>query len=101
MNYTISIEKIINLIDKFIKFKYPDFSKENCHVMKDGNSDAPYLVYFKGKKEFAKYHLWEKELQLKRELFEDLNNYFESPLMDYFIDWFNQEFSQDAEYITF
>jgi len=66
-------DKMIKLIDNYIKTFYFDY---------------------------ATYREYEKELQLNREIFYSLEGIF-GDNMDYVVDWFNYNFGEDAEYVTF
>jgi hypothetical protein len=96
MDYTISREKLIRLIDKLIKEKYCDFSMGKCHIENMKNVDDPIIHYYIGKNIFAKYHLWSNTLFLKKDLFYTLEDYFGSDAMSFVLDWFNDEFIQEA-----
>jgi len=50
--------------------------------------------------DYATYREYEKELQLNREIFYSLEGIF-GDNMDYVVDWFNYNFGEDAEYVTF
>lgn len=104
MKYVISESKLINLVDKFISHAFPTFNKEDAEVMKWDNGDEYYIEYFdkkKGGRPFAKYYPFMSQLQLREDVFRALENYLGSGHMDFIIDWFNQEFGQEAENVTF
>ena len=48
----------------------------------------------------GKYHYGTKELQLSTALFNELEGVFNDE-MEYVIDWFNNEFNLNAEYVTY
>jgi hypothetical protein len=96
-------DKMIKLIDNYMKTFYPYFNNEdvgsNVYDTRSGN----YVVYFfdpRNDFDYATYHEYEKELQLNREIFDSLEGLF-GDNMDYVVDWFNYKFSEDAEYVTF
>jgi hypothetical protein len=95
-------EKIIKIIGEYIKTFYPKFN----------NNDADYDVIENGYKYlittyydpedgsfYAKYREQQKELQLSRTMFNELEGTFGDD-MDYVVDWFNNEFGENAEYVT-
>ena len=96
-------DKMIRLIDKYMKTFYPNFNHidvgSNVYETRSGN----YVVYFfdpSNDLNYATYREYEKELQLNREIFDSLEGIF-GDNMDYVVDWFNNEFGEDAEYVTF
>lgn len=96
MDYIIPHTRILNLIDKLISTLYPDFSDGSCEIENFGDEDDPTLHYFKNET-FATYNLWRRELRLKKDLFLALESYLGEKNTEFVIDWFNREFSQDAE----
>ena len=106
MKYIITENRITDLIGNMIKLNFPKFNHNDCKVQRQINRDQVcYLYYYideigKGKV-FAKYFAWSKELMLSREIFFMLESYFGDDKMSFVIDWFNREFNQDAEYVTF
>ncbi len=50
---------------------------------------------------YAKYDDASRELKLDAEVFDVLNNFLGDDLMTYVIEWFNEEFNQTAEYVTY
>lgn len=94
-------EKMIKLIGKFMKSQYPNFNKEGVDVeekefgtlYKYIDKNDPNLLY-------AKYWNVVKELQLNETIFSELAGLFGDNI-EYVIDWFNNEFDLDAEYVTY
>jgi len=95
-------ENIIKIIGEYIKTFYPKFN----------NNDADYDVIENGYKYlittyydpedgsfYAKYRDQQRELQLSRTMFNELEGTFGDD-MDYVVDWFNNEFGENAEYVT-
>ena len=99
----------VKLIEKFMNMSYPNFNKERVKekkVMKVklmGKVIAWNYEFIDSEtnKKFATYDEIEKELQLNGEIFVRLRNIFGDVLMEHVIDWFNNEFNKDAEYVTF
>ena len=94
--------------DRSSKFKkvmtlgYPNFNKEGVDVEeKQGgfvyrytDKNNPNLLY-------AKYWTNDKELQLNKEVFDFLDDFTTEEVFDEVINWFNNEFGTDAEYVTY
>ena len=81
---------------------YPNFNKEGVDVeekefgtlYKYIDKNNPNLLY-------AKYWNVVKELQLSREVFDFLDDFTNEDIFDEVINWFNDEFGTDAEYVTY
>jgi hypothetical protein len=110
MDYVIPKDRVIKLIKSFIQNYYPNFTKDKAETAKysfyDDNDDDSNIEYYdpiiKGYKgTFATYYFWTNELKINRELYDALLGFFGGELMEYVIDWFNEEFNQDAKYVTF
>lgn len=88
---------------EFMKTVRPSFSRENVTIHKGITPDeVRYIRYYDDKtgERYAKYLPEFKELQLDENLFYTLDNFFGED-MTMVIDWFNDEFNQDAETITY
>ena len=97
-------EKMISLVGQYMNAMYPDF--------KDGVVDVEELdridgriwmeVYRKPNSEhvYAKYYNSKKELELDSEIANSLESMFNDD-MTYVVEWFNNEFGTDAEYVTY
>ena len=93
-----------DLVEKFIHANYPKFNKDDTEVLKWNGTNGEHYEYFDGEKggrPFAKYWIWESELQLDPDLFNSLENYFGEDHMSYILDWFNKEFNTDATSVTY
>lgn len=102
MEYTIDRKRVLKYIDSLIKYFYPEFNRKDSEKMTWHDGDRQYIEYYKGGKNppFAKYWVWENELQLNKELFKFLESHLEGELLGFVLDWFNQEFKKDAENLT-
>ncbi len=103
MKYLITENRLIGLLDKFIKRVNPKFNRDDIIIATYSNGNGTFLEYYStdnGGKMFAKYYVWTRELVLNRELFHKLEDYFGEENMGFIIDWFNKEFDQEAETIT-
>lgn len=92
-------EKFKELVKTLIFGIYPDFNKEGTYKLPQSNFD--FYMDKNTDKKYAVYWHFEKELQLDRKLFERLENFIGGELMTYVIDWFNEEFNEDAESVSF
>ena len=99
-----TLVKKVKLIDTIIKSLYPNFNKDNV-VIQYKSSDAgrdvilfddPETSYY-----YCSYWIEEREISLNSELYDTLENYLGEEEMLYVIEWFNNEFNQHAEYVTF
>lgn len=102
---------MIKLIDKMVQHVEPEFNvKDAAQELTILPGENSYVTYYKKKpiiqtvKEgdhvFARYYLEKKELELQTDLFFSLEDYFRED-MTAVIDWFNQEFNQDAETVNY
>ncbi len=82
---------------------YPNFNKDNAiikHQKTFAGADVivyndPETNYF-----FCTYWVTERDLTLNEELFQTLENYLGEEEMLYVIEWFNNEFNKQAEYVS-
>jgi hypothetical protein len=105
MEYTISEDRLLKLIGKMVHHVEPEFNAEQS-VVEEFNFDGDnYLVYHKQSVDkpsvFARYYSYTKELELNPDIFFSLEDYFGEDKMTMVIDWFNQEFNQDAETVNY
>ena len=106
MRFVISENRMIDLVGKLVKIVEPNFTEEKAKVATYTDGDDTFLKYYEPRSNyrthtFARYYIWKKELVLSHELFHKLEKYLDDNKMTYFIDWFNLEFDQDAETMTF
>ena len=97
-------EKMISLVGQYMNAMYPDFKdglvgveeyemndgKEFMEVYRKPDSDQVYARYFDRR----------KELELDLEIANSLESMFNDD-MTYIIEWFNNEFGTNAEYVTY
>jgi hypothetical protein len=107
MEYTISEDRLLKLIGKMVHHVEPEFNSEQS-VVKEFKFDGDnYLIYHKQSDlldkpyVFARYYSDTKELELNPDIFFSLEDYFGEDKMTMVIDWFNQEFNQDAETVNY
>jgi hypothetical protein len=94
---------MLGLIDKMVKQVLPKFNYRDTLIATYSDGDETFLEYYSPdnrKKTFAKYYVWKKLLELDTDLFFTLEDYFGDE-MTAVLDWFNQEFNQDAETVNY
>lgn len=94
---------MLDLVGEFMKTLKPNFSRENALIYRGVNtSDTRYVGYYDRKtgEKFAKFFPDYEEIQLETDLFYSLEGIFGEE-MTMVIDWFNNEFGEDATTITF
>jgi len=99
---TITEDDKSNKFNRIISLSYPNFNKEGVDVeekefgtlYKYIDKNDPNLLY-------AKYWNVVKELQLNKEVFDFLDDFTSEEVFDEVINWFNNEFGTDAEYVTY
>lgn len=105
MKYSISQERLIELVDAIIKQDSPRFNGRDAKVSSYSAGDDTFIEYYimRGNIHvaFARYYIWKKELMFHPDLFHKLEGLLGEELMEGVIDWFNREFDQDAESVTF
>ena len=98
--------KKVRVVEQVIKTIYPNFNKEGVNIYSTGqlsNDSYSVVLVYRDKETnewYAKYDHDDYQLLLNREVFETLENYCGN-YMDYVVEWFNNEFNQSAEYVTF
>lgn len=107
MKYIITENRMIKLVEKMVHHVDPEFNAEQAgQELTIINGEESYVTYYKktgsksGREVFARYRVWGKELELNKDLFFTLDDYFGEE-MTAVIDWFNQEFNQDAETVNY
>lgn len=103
MEVIIPHDRFIKLIGNFIHEKFPNFSADKALEETWSNGDDSYIEYYDPENPrlvFAKYYIWKSELVLHRDLFAYLDRFFGDDIT-YTLDWFNNEFGQNAENITY
>ena len=98
-------EKIIDLISQYMDAMYPDFKDGVVDVEEyDMNGGREFMeVYIKPDSDdhvYARYFDRRKELELDLEIANSLESMFNDD-MTYVIEWFNNEFGTNAEYVTY
>ena len=103
--------KKIKIVKNFINTLYPNFNKEGVKIEKRIMDPLAYQKRFEDiryeyrdletNKYYATYHEKNNELQLNRKIFESLEDFLGDEIMEYIIDWFNDEFNKNAESVTF
>jgi hypothetical protein len=104
-DYSNEIIKNVNVVDSMIRTLYPNFNKEGSHLIKRTPLfwNTPLYEYFDNEtdQKYASYHDQKRELHMDTEIQNTLNDYLGEDVATYVIDWFNNEFDTNAEYVTF
>jgi hypothetical protein len=96
-------DKMIKLVGQYLNFMYPRFNKKDVGVYEYEDRRGFFVVVFTDIENgiyLATYHYGTKELQLSSSIFNELEGLLNDD-MEYVIDWFNNEFGEDAEYVTY
>jgi hypothetical protein len=94
-------DKMIELVGEYMNFMHPRFNKKDVTTEEYEDTRGYPVIYFSDDYIWlATYHYGTKELQLSTALFNELEGLFNDE-MEYVIDWFNNEFGKNAEYVTY
>jgi hypothetical protein len=96
-------EKMIKLIGKFMKSQYPYFNEYDARQAAGENRLGFIIVSYFDPKEgshYATFREQDRELQLNETIFSELAGLFGDNI-EYVIEWFNFEFGENAEYVTY
>jgi hypothetical protein len=97
-------DKMIKLVGEYLNVMHPGFNEKDVDVDEYEDSRGfPVVIFFESGENgiyLARYHYGTKELQLSRAIFNELEGLFNDE-MEYVVDWFNNEFGEDAEYVTY
>ena len=104
-DYTKQITKNINAVDTLLKGLYPNFNKDGAHLKERRPLfwDAFLYECFDNETNhiYASYTPTKRELHMNSEVYNTLYDYLGEDVATYVIDWFNNEFDTDAEYVTY
>jgi len=88
-----------------LKTLYPNFNKDNASIKKSSSQMGNDVILYDDPETgypFCSYWIDDRELVLTRELFETFDSYLNMDTWtDDLLNWFNNEFNKDAEYVTF
>ena len=108
MDYSISNDRLAKLVGALVLQHFPKFNEWDSEVGTKTDGDDTYILYYGYRDEnrkhpivYARYYVWRKELELNMDLFDKLESVLGEELMTGVIDWFNKEFDQDAENVTY
>ena len=108
MDYSISKERLAELVGALVLQHFPKFNEWDSEVGTKTDGDNTHILYYGYRDEnrkhpivYARYYVWRKELELNMDLFDKLESVLGEELMTGVIDWFNKEFDQDAENVTY
>ena len=108
MDYSISKDRLAELVGALVLQHFPKFNEWDSEVGTKTDGDNTHILYYGYRDEnrkhpivYARYFVWRKELELNMDLFDKLESVLGEELMTGVIDWFNKEFDQDAETVTY
>ena len=108
MDYSISGDRLAKLVGNLVLQHFPKFNNRDILLGTKTDGDDTYILYYgftdKDRRHYiiyAKYYVWKNILVLNMDLFDKLENVLGDELMTGVIDWFNKEFDQDAETVTY
>ncbi len=108
MDYSISKQRLSNLVGNLVLQHFPKFNNEDILLGTKSDGDDTYILYYglggdvrKQPIVYARYYVWKNELQLNPDLFYKLRDMLGEELMTGVLDWFNEEFEEDAENVTY
>ena len=96
-------DKMIKLVGKYVNAMYPKFNEDEVKFDVHENQNGYLTIsYFNPDDDtyLATYRDRQRELQLSVDLFNELYGIFGDE-MEYVIEWFNYEFGENAEYVTY
>lgn len=97
---------MLGLVGNMIASAEPHFNKEDAEQFAEEDDGSVMINYYymnNGKPVLmAKYDTWRQSIRLNRRLFELIENHFGWPdgVMAV-VDWFNNEFGQDATFVGY
>ena len=104
-DYSNQIIKNVSAVDSVIRSLYPNFNKVGVYkkrIFPIGWS-IPLDCYFDNETnlKYASIYKKKRELRMDKDIQNTLNDYLGEDVATYVIDWFNNEFDTNAEYVTF
>lgn len=104
-DYSNQIIKNVSAVDSVIRSLYPNFNKDGVYkkrIFPIGWS-IPLDCYFDNETnlKYASIYKKKRELHMDKEIQNTLHDYLGDDVATYIIDWFNNEFDTNAEYVTF
>jgi hypothetical protein len=104
-DYSNEIIKNVAMVDSVIRTLYPNFNKDDVYMERRFpiGWSIPLDCYFdiETNLKYASIYKKKRELILNKEIYGTLENYLNEDVATYVIDWFNNEFDTNAEYVTF
>lgn len=101
MKYILTENKVQSLVKKIMDANFPEFNRMDCYVS-EGRLDA--VRYFVGNEteiEYAVYYIQDEELKINRDVWITFTDILGDEFLGYLLNWFNEEFDEDAQSITF
>ena len=104
-DYSNEIIKNVAMVDSVIRSLYPNFNKEGVYIKKRKPLfwNIPLYEYFDNEtdQKYASINKERRELMMNEEVYSTLETYLNEDVAINVIDWFNNEFDTNAEYVTF
>jgi hypothetical protein len=104
-DYSNEIIKNVAMVDSVIRSLYPNFNKEGVYIKKRKPLfwNIPLYEYFDNEtdQKYASINKERRELIMNEEVYSTLETYLNEDVAINVIDWFNDEFDTNAEYVTF
>lgn len=104
-DYSNEIIKNVAMVDSVIRSLYPNFNKEGVYIKKRKPLfwNIPLYEYFDNEtdQKYASINKERRELIMNEEVYNTLETYLNEDVAINVIDWFNNEFDTNAEYVTF
>jgi hypothetical protein len=96
-------DKTTKLVGYYLNTMHPIFNNKDVYTEEYSDSRGyPVISFFDNENGIylGKYYYGDKSLELNRTIFNELEGLFNDD-MEYVIDWFNDEFDLNAEYVTY
>jgi hypothetical protein len=104
-DYSNQIIKNVAIVDSLIRSLYPNFNKDGAHLKSRTPLfwNSPLYECFDNETHqiYGTYIPTKRELHIEKEIYNTLETYLNEDVATYVIDWFNNEFDTNAEYVTF
>jgi hypothetical protein len=104
-DYIKQMIKNISAVDSILKSLYPNFNKDGAHLKERRPLFWDHFLYECFDNEtnqlYASYNPTKRELHMNIEIYKTLENYLGEDASMNVIEWFNNEFDTEAEYVTF
>jgi hypothetical protein len=104
-DYINEYNRNVSVVDSILKALYPNFNKDGAHLKKRKPLFWDHFLYecFDNETDhkYASYNPRDRGLYMDIEIYKTLENYLGEDAAMNVIEWFNNEFDTEAEYVTF